>query len=274
MIYSSIFEPTLLYGCSLWAPLLGTQSGIKLARQAQRPVLLSITKAFYTSSTESLLILSDLLPLDIRISELATKRQMLYNARQIPFSDTTRKWLLNKRPDLCNLTWPHYQLIAGQFCHPPWDTAEVTTGHSLAIAQIKSTITKITLAFWSEEWVRSQRGNITRDFFPTPAVPKFISSGHLSRQVTQVLTGHSYLNSHMLRFGFATSAACQCSHNDESIRHYIFDCPLYMNARSNLRHSCSNLSWSPALHEFMKDGASWEALKTYIQSTKRLRKRP
>ena len=93
MIYSSIFEPTLLYGCSLWAPLLGTQLG----RQAQRPVLLSITKAFYTSSTESLLILSDLLPLDIRISELATKRQMLYNARQIPFSDTTRKWLLNKR---------------------------------------------------------------------------------------------------------------------------------------------------------------------------------
>jgi hypothetical protein len=73
-LYYTSVEPILLYGCSVWAPTLSTKKGIKLLRSFQRLFAASVTKAFQTSSIESLLVLSNSLPLDLRVLEISILR--------------------------------------------------------------------------------------------------------------------------------------------------------------------------------------------------------
>ena len=74
LYYSMSVKPILLYGCSAWTPTLSTKKGIKLLRSFQRVFAASITKAFQTSSIESLLVLSNSLPLDLRVLEISILR--------------------------------------------------------------------------------------------------------------------------------------------------------------------------------------------------------
>ena len=72
-------------------------------------------------------------------------------------------------------------------------------------------------AIWAQEWSSSSHGANTRAFFPRVKSATIISRFHLSKQVVQILSRHSFLNSHQFRFGFMDSPACECGALIESI---------------------------------------------------------
>ncbi|KZS05369.1 Uncharacterized protein APZ42_031464 [Daphnia magna] len=116
-LYLSVIEPILLYGCSLWAPLLNTKAGCKKARSCQRTFLVSTIGAFKTVSTEALLLLNTTLPIDLRVAELTAMR---YRTSSDGFSAASLKWLSKVLPHIKSQrkvdTFNHF---SASKC-PPW----------------------------------------------------------------------------------------------------------------------------------------------------------
>jgi ribonuclease HI len=117
-IYRAIVEPILLYNCSVWASALKSPKVKKMLRSTQRKMALLITKSFRTASTESLLLLAGLLPIDYRVREIASLR-LLEHSNQ-PFCPSSKsmihKWLqLHHLPNVIEKTLSHHLPE-----HPPW----------------------------------------------------------------------------------------------------------------------------------------------------------
>jgi hypothetical protein len=61
----------------------------------------------------------------------------------------------------------------------------------------------------------------------------------LSRQdsviTVQLRTGHLGLNSYMARIQSADTTRCECGADEESVRHFLFQCPQWMGPRQTLQ---------------------------------------
>ena len=66
-LYSSTVEPILTYGCAIWSEALQKKQNLKLLRSVQRTAATFITRSFKSISTESLLIMSNLFLIDLKI---------------------------------------------------------------------------------------------------------------------------------------------------------------------------------------------------------------
>ena len=58
----------------------------------------------------------------------------------------------------------------------------------------------------------------------------------------QLRNNASNLNSDLYRDHLIESAACVCNYDNENIQHFMFECPLFNNARQNLTQSLSQIS--------------------------------
>lgn len=70
-IYLGAVEPLILYGCSVWARALCLKANKRRIARLQRQFLLRIAKAYRTVSYNSLYVITDVLPLDLKIWELS-----------------------------------------------------------------------------------------------------------------------------------------------------------------------------------------------------------
>ena len=70
----SSIEPMLLYGCSLWCPAIDKTRTLTILKSTQRSLTLVILRVFKSTSMEACLALSHLLPIELRIAELAASR--------------------------------------------------------------------------------------------------------------------------------------------------------------------------------------------------------
>ena len=89
---------------------------------------------------------------------------------------------------------------------------------------VKRMIRSICLEIWNREWTSSTTGSTTCLFLPTVESAASFGPVDLSREQSQVLTGHSYLNVHQHRFKFHDSPMCACGDAEETIEHFLFSC--------------------------------------------------
>ena len=123
-----------------------------------------------------------------------------------------------------------------------------------------------------EEWEQAAQGQQTRNFFPTPSSFLHVRLSNLPHQLTQVLTGHSWLNAHQHRFNFKNSPFCICSNNPETVQHFLFHCALYDVNRFCFKELCEEKlkCWPPNLNELHKNPQIFIAMIKFIMSTTRL----
>jgi ribonuclease HI len=116
-LYASSIEPTLLYGCSLWCPVIDRARSISLLRSTQRLMALVILRSFKSTSTEACFALCGLLPVEFRIAELAACRLLAIGS---PVSPRAALTIRNKFPN-ADLTQP-YSIPTRFFSSlfPPW----------------------------------------------------------------------------------------------------------------------------------------------------------
>jgi hypothetical protein len=82
-------------------------------------------------------------------------------------------------------------------------------------------------SIWDHEWTSISAGANTRAFFPRAKSAAIITKHHISKQVVQFLSGHSFLNSLQRHFGFKDSPACGCGAPLESTEHFLFYYPSF-----------------------------------------------
>jgi len=61
-------------------------------------------------------------------------------------------------------------------------------------------------------------------------------------KVIQLRTGHCGLNSYLHRFGLADSPLCNCGAGHETVEHFLLECPLYREQRTELRNKAGSVN--------------------------------
>ena len=105
-------------------------------------------------------------------------------------------------------------------------------------------------AQWRELWARSpQQWKMAKIDAKLPSPAFLQATDNLTRVQVSVLmqlrTGHAPLNAFLHRIGRVDSLLClACLSTDETIHHFLFDCPAHMHARHSLARKLGRLSKS------------------------------
>jgi hypothetical protein len=156
-LYSSTVEPILTYGCSVWASFLRTKAGVKKIRSFQRFICRTITSSFKTAPTESLILLSNLLPLDLKILEIATLRYLATPADDC-FCRSSRKYILDRVPfDRISHSWMKARLPVLSD-HPPWKISLYGSSLLSAVVPLKPNVSGTLRCFIGVYHARDRTG--------------------------------------------------------------------------------------------------------------------
>ncbi|GBL95363.1 Putative protein in type-1 retrotransposable element R1DM [Araneus ventricosus] len=114
-IYQTILEKIILYGVEIWYRD-GTKMNMKLL-QIQRYPLLSITKAYKTTSNEALQVLSGCLPIDLRAQMTCEMDSKLRGVNNVPTSIVTDFELEEKIIpwEVLRINWNLYKNTSSSF---------------------------------------------------------------------------------------------------------------------------------------------------------------
>ncbi|GFU76807.1 homeodomain-interacting protein kinase 2 [Trichonephila clavipes] len=115
--------------------------------------------------------------------------------------------------------------------------------------------------FWNQEYLISNKGSITKKFFPT--INKRLSCHHFctNYELTQFLTGHSNFKSYLNKFNLVPSSFCGCNiGGEENVEHRINIPQHQTSARANgapvVNNSIYGSSQSRAADPFQHIGPS------------------
>ena len=84
--------------CAIWSAALQRKQNLKLLRSVQRTAAIFITRSFKSVSTESLLIMPNLFPIDLKIFEITALRY--FSKRDPQFSSSSEKHLKKVLPSV------------------------------------------------------------------------------------------------------------------------------------------------------------------------------
>ena len=115
---------------------------------------------------------------------------------------------------------------------------------------------------------------MSRNFFPTPAKARILLKRPLTYLETQVLTGHSYLNDFQKKIGNTKDAGCRCGAHEETILHFLNECPTYSTERHDYIDACELYchTFPLPLEMVTSNEIVWRELMNFVKKTKRLEK--
>ena len=144
-----------------------------------------------------------------------------------------------------------------------------------SVSAIKQWHRKALMKKWKEEWITSPRYNRAKAIDPNmpsshflkliDSLPKKCASVYI-----QLRTNHAPLNFHLHRIGKSDSPYCQhCEGKEETVHHFILDCPLYARERHTmataLRRDASSISY------ILMNEEATEHLMRFVNSTGRFK---
>ena len=118
-LFKSIIVPKLLYGVSVWSHCLNKKWCINKLRNAQYQMTKCITRSYKTAHRESLLIISNLLPMNLIALELAALRFMLFKNLSFSLSSAKAIGLTLSDCDLVNVPTEVCKIFRS-ISKPPW----------------------------------------------------------------------------------------------------------------------------------------------------------
>lgn len=128
---------------------------------------------------------------------------------------------------------------------------------------------------WANEWMKSPRYARAKVIDPSMPSNKYIKlvatlPKNQASIYTQLRTRHTPLNLHLHRIGKSDTPYCpSCPETNETIHHYLFDCPQYAHERhiltNALRRNASSISF------ILSSIKATKPLMRYINSTGRFK---
>ncbi|GBL88847.1 hypothetical protein AVEN_158958-1 [Araneus ventricosus] len=253
-IYLVVLEKILMYGSEIWY-----SDKVKLNNkllQMQRPPLLSLTKAYSTTSTDALHVLSGCPPLDLKVrTHVMTSEhiQLIKNSREIgghqsfdfetarePWEVVKISWSLfdesqtfvsviytdgSKVQNRVGCAFFHFQENDEIFSElfRPSDEETVSMDEVLAIRQavkiqIKNAAQREILEAWQQRWSGSSNARWTYLLLSKVDSKRIYGDFFLN----QVFTGHGVFPCHQARL-FRKDPQCLYRRADGSIFHVLFE---------------------------------------------------
>ena len=200
-IYRGLFIPIVSYAAASWHHMANEKDWRTLTL-AQRHALIGVTQAYRTVSAEAVQVLARAIPIRMEIE----KRVANYKMRKgIAF------WMYD------------YEYI-------PANSTKEQIGHrKTALKQIY----KRSLDRWQERWEETEKGRITRKFFPNineGMKAKWINANYYT---SQFLTGHGDFRAKLMELGICEDSKCTCG-EEETNEHILLTCTNWSSQREVL----------------------------------------
>lgn len=130
---------------------------------------------------------------------------------------------------------------------------------------------------WTENWRQSPRGRKMRRTDKSTPSARFInaiSSSKINREtasrIAQLKLKHIPLNTYLKRIGRAASTRCPaCGAEEETIDHFLLDCPNYAHERWALNKQAVKIGKQLTMDTIIGEQEMLEALARYIEATHR-----
>ncbi len=208
--YSGIVRPMLTYGSIVWAMEAGKFADA--FSKLQRLAVLSMGHIRHSTPKTSLEVISNLMPLDLVVQELAIRTKLRIQDRNVS------KWDGIGTSRIGHLKWIENKI----------DSFKLT--HDFPIIHLKGQIRGELLKIWNKRWVNAKEARQTKVWFPEVDPGKADSLLKLNRvqygQAVQFITGHNHLSYHMSKINPTTPKVCRlCQEEVETSFHLYARCP-------------------------------------------------
>lgn len=270
-IYEQAIEPKLLYGAVVWVEALNKAKNVNLLLSVQRLAALKATRCFRTTSTDALLYLSGMLPVNLK----ATERATMTLARQINTPEIDEKletmtsWTAlsatQKHPSSLETIMPTYKMCSENI---KWNTSSMENVHpgfepsqeptmkekmNNPKQKIKAKLKNQIRTIWQQDWTDSTKGRFTHSIFPNLSDRPILHSTVFFR----FASGHTPCGYYLHRFNIEEEDGCDHCGEPETVQHLLIECKKYLPLRlthlnsssPTLKQSICNLSF---LEEILK----------------------
>jgi hypothetical protein len=118
-LYSTVVEPIFSYGASVWISAMRTKAVVKKLRSFLLSLCRMITGTFRSAPYSSLVLLSNLLPIELRLLEIAACRFISVPANA-PFAISAKEIICKPLPSLALFPKTEVSSLPHSANHPPW----------------------------------------------------------------------------------------------------------------------------------------------------------
>ena len=110
---------------------------------------------------------------------------------------------------------------------------------AVSAGDLRPVVGDVVQAGWEEEWVSSPKGRGLYSLHPSTQLPRTLDKvrGSEASLLSRLRTGHILLNGWRFRMRLFHTAACGCGAVDESVHHFLLECPRFEAARRVLFRS-------------------------------------
>jgi hypothetical protein len=171
LFYKAVFLPILLYNCSVWAKASPTRKCAAQLKTAQRPFLLSISKCFNSTATSAAAVISNILPIDLKIAETVLKRS---------FAHTTESLI----PNSTIAAFEPLRILVKTALQSLQQPSKV---------QINKAVYEVITKRWDTIWALGADSSVTHFFIPSVDSAKVLDAFPPSADIVQLLSGHCKL---------------------------------------------------------------------------------
>ena len=124
---------------------------------------------------------------------------------------------------------------------------------------------------WQNEYAASVNGSLYRNLWPE--VTTGPTDGNVSRKFSNILfrisTGHCKLNQHLHRIGCHQDGLCERCKTEETIQHFLFQCPRYNRVRRRMTETANRHHVNLNLLSMLRNPCTRVALADFVLITGR-----
>jgi len=98
---------------------------------------------------------------------------------------------------------------------------------------IQKDLEGISLENWQRDWETTNKGGITREYFPEVR-ERLHTKIKLTQNFTTMVTGHGNIKSYLHRFKIIDTPNCPCGNGNQTTEHILLDCATLQEDRDRL----------------------------------------
>ena len=127
-----------------------------------------------------------------------------------------------------------------------------TTYHKYPKSAVKRELKCMGLQKWQSEWDNTNKGALTKTFFPT-IKDRLTKRLQMNLNLSTVVTGHGKLRSYLHRFKIIDDPTCPCQMGSQSTEHLIRECTILNKQRETLKNGITKAGgrWPPPNSELV-----------------------
>ena len=89
------------------------------------------------------------------------------------------------------------------------------------------------MEIWQREWETTNKGRITKDYFPKVA-ERLHAKIYPTQNFTTMVTGHGNIKTYLYRFKIIEAPNCSCGKDNQTAEHILLECTILKVDRERL----------------------------------------